>query len=66
MVNTEINKSRLLGIINKDSRMTITELSGMLKVNKMYLSGYLKALEDTNLVKSKKIGPSLVYCINRG
>ena len=60
MVNKEIDRLNLLKAIKED-QLTITELSERFKVNKMYLSGYLKALEDIGKLKAKKIGPSLVY-----
>lgn len=40
---------------------SVIELSKKLKVNRTYLAGYLKALEEEGYVESRKIGPARVY-----
>jgi len=39
----------------------VKELAKKLNVNRTFLAGYLKALENQGYVKSKKIGPAKVY-----
>jgi len=40
---------------------SVKELSIKLKVNRTFLSGYLKAMEDEGDVESRKVGPARVY-----
>lgn len=53
--------SRLIGLLEKDPGQTVKELAKQLDVNRTFLAGYLKALENQGSVKSKKIGPAKVY-----
>jgi predicted transcriptional regulator len=41
------------------------DLSNKLGVIRTFLAGYLKALENQDYVKSKRIGPTKVYFINK-
>lgn len=55
-------KKKVLDNINDDS-YTISELAKKLKLNRVFLSGYLKALEDNGELVSKNIGTAKVYKI---
>jgi len=54
-------KSKVLGLLERDPGQTIKELAKQLKVNRSFLAGYLKGLEEEGHVKSKRIGPAKVY-----
>ncbi|MFP3131267.1 MAG: winged helix-turn-helix domain-containing protein [Nitrososphaeria archaeon] len=52
---------RMLRLLEKNSGQPVQELARKLKINKTFLAGYLKTLENQGYVKSKKIGPAKVY-----
>ena len=52
---------KVIGLLEKNPGQTIKELAKQLKVNRSFLAGYLKALEEQGYVKSKRIGPAKVY-----
>jgi len=52
---------RMLRLLEKNSGQPALELARELKINKTFLAGYLKTLENQGYVKSKKIGPAKVY-----
>ncbi len=52
-------------LLNDNPGQSIKDLAKQLKVNRSFLAGYLKALEDQGLVRSKRIGPAKVYFIRR-
>ena len=52
---------RLTELLDKNPGQTIKQLAEELDVNRVFLAGYLKALEEQGFVKSKKIGPAKVY-----
>jgi predicted ArsR family transcriptional regulator len=52
--------SKLIELLEKDSGQTVKQLVEQLSVNRTFLAGYLKALENDGRVKSKKIGPAKV------
>jgi len=52
---------KILRILEKDPGQPVNELAKELKINRTFLAGYLKALENQGYVKSKKIGPAKVY-----
>jgi len=52
---------RVIALLEKNPGQTIKELAKQLKVNRSFLAGYLKALEEQGSVKSKAIGPAKVY-----
>jgi predicted transcriptional regulator len=56
---------KIFRLLEKDPRQTIQKLANELSVNRTFLAGYLKALENQGYVKLKKIGPAKVYFINR-
>jgi predicted transcriptional regulator len=57
---------RILRLLEKNQGQAVQELAKELKVNRTFLAGYLKALENQGYVKSKKIGPAKVYFKVRG
>ncbi|MEM2293035.1 MAG: winged helix-turn-helix domain-containing protein [Nitrososphaerota archaeon] len=52
---------KLIELLEKDPGQTVKQLAEQLGVNRTFLSGYLKALENQGYVRSKKIGPAKVY-----
>jgi len=60
-----IMKEKLLRAIVDSNPITISALAKKLKINRIYLSGYLQALEDNGELHSKNIGAARVYLINR-
>jgi len=52
---------RIIKLLEKDPGQPVKELAEKLEVNRTFLSGYLKALENQGYIKSKKIGPAKVY-----
>lgn len=52
---------RILKLLEKDPGQAVQKLANELKINRTFLAGYLKALENQGYVKSKKIGPAKVY-----
>ena len=53
--------SRIIELLVNDPGQPVKELAKKLKINRTFLSRYLKALENQDFVKSKKIGPAKVY-----
>jgi len=53
--------SKLIDLLEKNPGQTVKELAKQLKVNRSFVSGYLKALEAQGSVRSKEIGPARVY-----
>jgi predicted transcriptional regulator len=49
---------RILKLLEKDPGQPVQELAKELKINRTFLAGYLKALENQGYVKSKRIGTS--------
>jgi len=52
---------RLIELLGKDPGQTVKQLAEELGLNRTYLAGYLRALENEGHVRSKKIGPAKVY-----
>ena len=52
---------KVVELLKKNPGQTIKELAKQLKVNRSFLAGYLKALEEHGYIKSKNIGPAKVY-----
>ncbi|MEM2169997.1 MAG: helix-turn-helix domain-containing protein [Candidatus Bathyarchaeia archaeon] len=52
---------KLTELLEKDLGQTVKQLAEQLEVNRTFLAGYLKALENQGYVRSKKIGPAKVY-----
>ena len=53
--------SRISELLERDPGQTIKELAEKLDMNRSYLAGYLKALEEQNCVRSKRVGPARLY-----
>jgi predicted transcriptional regulator len=53
--------AKIIKLLENDPGQTVKELSKKLNVNRTFLAGYLKALENQGYLKSKKIGPAKVY-----
>ncbi len=53
--------AKIIKLLEDDPGQPVKDLARKLGVNRTYLAGYLKALEDQGYVKSKRIGPARVY-----
>jgi len=51
----------LVEFLEKNTWQTMKQVAEQLNVNRTFLSGYLKALENQEYIESKKIGPANVY-----
>lgn len=58
-------KKKIMEIINNNDSITISELADKLKLNRIFLSGYLQALEENGELSSKNIGTAKVFRINK-
>ena len=52
---------KIVELLDKDPGQSVKEMARQLEVNRTFLSGYLRAMEDQDFIKSKKIGPAKVY-----
>jgi len=52
---------KIIKLLDKDPGQPVQKLAKELRINRTYLAGYLKALENDGRIKSKKIGPAKVY-----
>ena len=67
-LKTKVNKmlkNRVIEIIKENDSITISELADKLKLNRVFLSGYLQALEENGELISKNIGTAKVFRINK-
>ena len=53
--------AKIIKLLEEEPGQPVKDLARKLGVNRTYLAGYLKALEDQGYVKSKRIGPARVY-----
>jgi len=56
--------AKIIELLDNDPGQTVKELAKQLRVNRTFLSGYLKAMEAQGSVRSKEIGPARVYFDN--
>lgn len=56
-----IKRDEVISVVKKLAPATVSDIAKELNVNQMYISGYLSALEEHNLVVSKSIGSSVIY-----
>jgi predicted transcriptional regulator len=55
----------LIELLEKDPGQTVKQLAEQLNINRTFLAGYLKALENEGRIRFKKIGPAKVYFNNK-
>jgi predicted transcriptional regulator len=53
--------AKIIKLLENDPGQAVKDLAKKLGVNRTFLAGYLKALENQGYVKSKRIGPAKVY-----
>ena len=53
--------AKITKLLENDPGQPVKDLAKKLGVNRTFLAGYLKALENQGYVKSKRIGPAKVY-----
>ena len=58
--------AKIIKLLENDPRQPVKDLAKKLGVNRTFLAGYLKALENQGYVKSKRIGPAKVYFNREG
>jgi predicted transcriptional regulator len=63
--NQSVMTSKIAELLEKDPGQTIKELAEKLDMNRSFLAGYLRALEEQNYVRSKRVGPARLY-FNKG
>jgi len=56
---------KIIKLLENDPGQAVKNLAKKLGVNRTFLAGYLKDLENQGYVKSKRIGPAKVYFTNR-
>lgn len=64
VTKNHILADKIVKLLNGDPGQSVKQMAEQLEVNRTFLSGYLKALEDQSHIKSKKIGPAKVYFNN--
>lgn len=55
---------KVLRLLETTPGQAIKEMSIQLKLNRTFLAGYLKALEDMKYLTSRKVGPARIYFKN--
>jgi len=53
--------AKIIKLLEDDPGQPIKDMAKKLNVNRTFLAGYLKALEDQGYIKSKRIGHAKVY-----
>jgi len=61
MTEYEDLTAEIIKLLENDPGQAVKDLAKKLGINRTFLAGYLKALENQGYVKSKKIGPAKVY-----
>jgi predicted transcriptional regulator len=56
---------KIIRLLEEDPGQAVKDLAKKLGVNRIFLAGYLEALENQGYVRSKRIGPAKVYFINK-
>jgi predicted transcriptional regulator len=57
--------TKIIKLLEEDPGQAVKGLAKKLGVNRIFLAGYLEALENQGYVRSKRIGPAKVYFVNR-
>jgi len=52
---------KIIDLLNDDPGQAVKNMVKKFEIDRILLSGYLKALEDQGYIKSKKIVPAKVY-----
>jgi predicted transcriptional regulator len=55
----------IIKLLENDPGQPVKDLAKKLGLNRTFLAGYLKALENQDYIKLKKIGPAKVYFSNK-
>ena len=53
--------SKIIKLLEDDPGQAVKDLARKLNVNRTFLAGYLRALEDQGYVRSKRVGPARIY-----
>jgi predicted transcriptional regulator len=61
MVNSKSIQARILETLEREPGLSVKKFAEKLRLNRIYLSGFLDALELQGLVRSKRIGPARAY-----
>jgi predicted transcriptional regulator len=57
--------TKIIRLLEEDPGQAVKDLAKKLGVNRIFLAGYLEALENQGYVRSKRIGPAKVYFVNK-
>ena len=60
-VPNEELRVRIIELLEATLGQSVKELATELEVNRIFLSGYLQALEHEGLLFSRKLGPARIY-----
>jgi predicted transcriptional regulator len=52
---------KIVDSLQINQAQSVKELSTNLKINRVWLAGYLAALENEGIIQSKRIGPAIVH-----
>jgi len=53
--------AKIIKLLEADPGQPVKDLAKKLGVNRTFLAGYLKAMEDQRYIRSKEIGPARIY-----
>jgi len=56
--------TEIVELLKAQPGQSVKEIAKQMDVNRTFLSGYLRALEDEGYVRSRNIGPARVYFNN--
>jgi len=54
-------RARIEGLLEKDPGLSVKAIAEELGLNRVYIAGFLNALELEGHIRSKQIGPARVY-----
>ena len=52
---------QLRSVLANEPGQTIKELAARFEVNRQFMAGYLAALEERNVIVSRRVGPARIY-----
>lgn len=60
-MQTDYLLRRIVSLLGEMPGQSVIELATRLNVNRIFLAGYLRALEEQGQVRSRKVGPARLY-----
>jgi predicted transcriptional regulator len=65
MTNNKSLQAKIVDTLEREPGLSVKKFAEKLRLNRIYLSGFLDALELQGLVRSKRIGPARAYFPNK-